>query len=396
MPVPHPATFATPDPSRRRAIGLVGGGAVLAATGLAACSSTNPSVSLEGWQPVPDTTELRRYMLAHGLLAANPHNRQPWLADLRREDEITLLCDGQRLLPETDPFGRQILIGCGGFVELAVIAAAQRGYRVQVDLFPHGAPASNTLPAGSAVARLVLQRDPGMARDPLFAQIQQRRTNKSAYDNQRQLPPALWQQITAAPPASQLLAGQVVDAAKLTAIRSLMRQCFETEMSTARTWLETARLLRVGPSEVVQHRDGIALMSPMVRFLVGVGLFDRFEVHAKGSSGFDRVMQRWLPQETGSGYFWIASQGNSRESQVNSGRAYIRAHLQASAAGADMHPQSQALQEFAEVRAAYTALPQVLGLDPAVHTVQMMARVGYAARAAEHTPRRELSSLLVT
>jgi hypothetical protein len=395
MHTPHHPAPAAQDPSRRRAIGLVGGGAVLAATALAGCSTTNPAVSLEGWQPVPATTEVRRYMLAHGLLAPNPHNRQPWLADLKREGEITLVCDGQRLLPETDPFGRQILIGCGGFIELAVIAAAQRGYRVQVDLFPQGAPASNTLPGGSTVARLVLQRDASVPADPLFAQIHERRTNKSAYDNQRQLPPALWQQVTATPPAAQLLTGQVVDAAKLTTIRSLMRQCYETEMSTARTWLETARLLRVGPAEITQHRDGIALMAPMVRFLTGVGLFDRFEVNAKGSSGFDRVMQRWLPQETGSGYFWIATQGNSREQQINSGRAYIRAHLQATAAGADMHPQSQALQEFAEVREAYTALPRVLGLDPAVHTVQMMARVGYAAAPAGHTPRRELASLLV-
>ncbi|NDB21363.1 MAG: hypothetical protein EB020_10875, partial [Proteobacteria bacterium] len=30
-----------------------------------------------------------------------------------RRELIHLICDGERLLPETDPFGRQILIGCG-------------------------------------------------------------------------------------------------------------------------------------------------------------------------------------------------------------------------------------------------------------------------------------------
>jgi nitroreductase len=29
-------------------------------------------------------------MLAHGLLAPNPHNRQPWPADLRRERQMSL------------------------------------------------------------------------------------------------------------------------------------------------------------------------------------------------------------------------------------------------------------------------------------------------------------------
>ena len=102
--------------------------------------------------------------LAHALLAPNPHKRQPWLADLRHEDEITLVLDKDRLLPETDPFGRQIWVGCGAFVELAVIAAAERGMRVDVQAFPEGEPAANQLPGGMAVARLVLKRDASLAR----------------------------------------------------------------------------------------------------------------------------------------------------------------------------------------------------------------------------------------
>ncbi len=383
------------QPSRRRAIGLVGGGLVLASTGLVGCGTANPDVSVQAWQPVPPETELRRFMLSHGLLAPNPHNRQPWLADLRREGEISLVCDGKRLLPETDPFGRQILIGCGGFIELAVMAAAQKGYGVQVDLWPQGEPAGHVLPGGRVVARLVMQRDSSVAADPLFAFILKRHTNKNAYDNQKTLPAPLWKQITSAAPDFQLLTGQVEDSARLQQLRKLMRSCYETEMSTARTWLETAHLIRVGPSEITQHRDGIALMAPMVRVLNAVGIFDRFAVPVRGTSGFDRVMQRWVPQETGSGYFWIATTGNSRSQQINTGRAYVRAHLQTTAAGADMHPQSQALQEFAEVREAYTALPRVLGLDPATHTVQMLARVGYAAAPAGPTPRRALQDLLM-
>jgi hypothetical protein len=383
------------QPSRRRAIGLVGGGLVLASTGLVGCGTANPDVSVQAWQPVPPETELRRFMLSHALLAPNPHNRQPWKADLRREGEITLVCDGERLLPQTDPFGRQILIGCGAFIELAVIAASHKGYRVQVDLWPQGEPAGSVLPGGSTVARLRVQRDSNLVADPLFASITRRRTNKSAYDNQRQVPAAVWQQITAAAPEYQLLTGQVVQADRLQQLRSLMRGCYETEMSTARTWLETAHLIRVGPGEIAQHRDGIALMAPMVRALNAVGIFDRFEVPVRGTSGFERVMQRWVPQETGTGYLWMATLGNGRSQQINTGRTYVRAHLQATAAGVDMHPQSQALQEFAEVREAYTALPRVLGLDPATHTVQMLARVGYAATPAGPTPRRALQDLLM-
>lgn len=65
----------------------------------------------------------------------------------------------------------------------------------------------------------------------------------------------------------------------------------------------------------------MAIMGRMPRLLSGVGLFDRFEVPERGSSNFQRVMQRWQPFETGSGYHWIASRGNSRRSQLDSGRA---------------------------------------------------------------------------
>ncbi len=43
--------------------------------------------------------------LAYAILAPNPHNRQPWLADLSEPDQITLTCDAERRLPATDPFG---------------------------------------------------------------------------------------------------------------------------------------------------------------------------------------------------------------------------------------------------------------------------------------------------
>ena len=381
--------------SRRRAIGLLGGGVVLASS-LSACSSTFPSAATQAWQATPDPTDLRRYMLAHALLAPNPHNRQPWLADLRREGEITLVCDKDRLLPQTDPFGRQILIGCGAFIELAVIAAAERGHRVQVEAFPDGEPAANELPGGLAVARLLIRADPALPGDPLFAQIRRRHTNKAAYDNTRQVPDSTWQPLVASATDRGLLSGALTEPTRVADVRKIARAAFETEMVTPRTWLESAHLLRIGPTEIEQHRDGISIMGTLPRVMSSLGLFDRFEVPTRGSSNFERVTERFKAEETGSGYYWIASRGNSRRSQIDTGRAYVRAQLQATALGVDMHPQSQAIQEFAEVRAQFNALHRLLGFDPAQVTIQMLARVGYGTNTAQGTPRRELAQMLKT
>lgn len=387
--------MSTPTPtSRRRFIALVGGGAVLATAPLAGCSSGVPAAAVEAWTAAPPAdADPRRFMLAHALLAPNPHNRQPWLADLRRPGEITLVCDGERLLPETDPFGRQILIGCGAFVELAVIAAAERGFRVDVQPFPDGEPGARELPGGRAVARLVLKADAGVPRDPLFAQIRRRHTHKGAYEN-RPLDAAAWSALAARAGERGVEVGGVADGAAVTRLRAIAREAWRIEMTTPRTYLESAHLLRIGGSEIARHRDGISVTGAMPALLSAVGLFDRFEVPREGSSNLERVMERYTPTESGAGFLWIATRGPARRAAFDAGRAYVRAHLEATARGLAMHPLSQALQEFPEMAGPYAAVHRALGFDPAQATVQMLARVGHPAAPAAPSPRRPLDGFV--
>jgi len=389
-------TESTPRPQRRAFIRLLGGGKTTTFTGLATggCAGGLPEAALQPWRTAPAETDLRRFMLAHALLAPNPHNRQPWIADLREPGRIHLVCDGERLLPETDPFGRQILIGCGAFIELAVIAAAERGQSVTVSLFPQGSPAPLSLPGGTVVATLSLGGPGTAARDPLFEPIRRRHTAKSAYAEGRPLPealPAAWADTAR---RHGLQAGTVTSPGEVAALRRIAREAYEIEAITPATWLESARLMRIGPDAIATHRDGISLASPMVRVLHATGLFDPMEVPQRGQTSLQRVMDRWLPFETGSGFLWLASPGHTRAQQVDAGRAYVRLHLQATAAGVEMHPLSQALQEFAEVRAPYAALHRALGVDPQRGTVQMLARTGFALQPAQPSPRRGLQAML--
>ena len=381
--------------SRRSFIGLAGGGAVLAAcVPLAGCSSDLPEAAVQPWRSPERETDTRRFMLAHALLAPNPHNLQPWIADLREGGRIHLICDGQRLLPQTDPFGRQILIGCGAFIELAVIAAAQRGVSVKVDLFPDGAPADQALPKDSRVATLVLGEPGSAPADPLFAQIVRRHTRKSAYANDRALPQTLVGNWAETASRFGLRSGLVSGAAAMDPIRRITREAYEIETTTARTWLESARVMRIGPGAIAANPDGISLNSPMLRALHTLGFFDPMEVPARGSKALERVMERWVPFETASGFLWLASADNTRAAQLAVGRAYVRAHLLATAAGVDMHPLSQALQEFAEMRGPREALHRALGVSG--QTLQMLSRVGFATEPRGPSPRRSLESVLRT
>ncbi len=116
---------------RRSFIRVLGGGMVLAAApAMVACSSALPPEAVAAWQaPAPPAagSDVRRWILAHAILAPHSHNLQSWLVDLRQPGEIALYCDRTRLLPETDPFSRQIMMSQGTFLEVLDLAARQQG-----------------------------------------------------------------------------------------------------------------------------------------------------------------------------------------------------------------------------------------------------------------------------
>ena len=126
--------------NRRQALGIIGGGTILAAAGGGAlfASTRTPERALAPWSAAGGYDEPRRRALSYAVLAPNPHNRQPWLVDLSAPDRVTLYRDKERDLPHTDPYARQLTIGLGCFLELMTIAASQTGHKVDLDLFPEG------------------------------------------------------------------------------------------------------------------------------------------------------------------------------------------------------------------------------------------------------------------
>ena len=164
--------------------------------------------------------------------------------------------------------------------------------------------------------------------------------------------------------------------------------------------MESVHLTRVGPGEILKHRDGISLNSPFIRAVDAVGMFDRKNPPAEGSEAYKTMMSRFEGHSrTAMGFVWLTGR-NRRADQVNAGRAYVRAQLQATALGVGMHPMSQALQEFAEMAPHYERAHQLMLGRPAPRTaddetVQMFCRLGYTAAPAPATPRRPLGVFVV-
>jgi hypothetical protein len=378
---------------RRAFIRLAGGGVVLAAgTG---CSSQLPPEAIAAWNgPPAGEADPRRWALAWAILAPHSHNLQSWLVDLRQPGEILLSCDLARTLPETDPLARQIMMSHGTFLELLDMALRERGQRAEIMLFPQGPFGPAKLDA-RPVARIRVQPDANVQRDPLFAMIKRRHTNREGYDMRLPQPGAV-QRIADSVRGYPVRVGFTRGAAaELEQHRAIAREAWRIELVTPRTILESYKWLRIGPKEIAEHRDGIAVNQPLARAAAALGLFDRNKAPGPDDSvtrqqlrDFDEKLQA-TPA-----FFWLVTEGNDRATQVNAGRAYVRAQLAAAAQDLGMQPLSQALQEYPEMAQPYADIHDLLQAPRPAQTVQMWTRLGYGP-AIEPAPRRGLQAQLV-
>jgi hypothetical protein len=388
---------------RRGFVRLMGGGVVLAAApALVACSSALPAEAVAAWQPPPPPApggDVRRWLLAHAILAPHSHNLQSWLVDLRQPGEIALYCDRTRLLPETDPFSRQIMMSQGTFLEVLDLAARQLGLRADITLFPQGEFDPRSAPANGLTARIRVAPDASVRPDPLFGQVLRRHTNRSAYEMKAPDAAALQAIEAAARDWGDRLALRVGFAgpqdARIAEHRAIAREAWRIELVTPRTVLESYRVLRIGPDEIARHRDGISLNDPMVRALTAVGLFDRSRPPGPDDSATTGQIRDFATKiEATPAFFWMVTDGNDRRTQVQAGRAYVRAQLAATAQGLSMHPLQQALQEYPEQAGPYAAIHRLLGAERPGQTVQMWARLGYAPPVGP-APRRGVGAHLM-
>ena len=251
----------------RRKLIVGAGAATLALVGSAGVWRVTrmPRTASAPWMLDPKPpTDIRLDAFRHAILAPNPHNRQPWLIKLEGSDGALISCDLDRRLPETDPFDRQITIGFGTFLELARIAAAERGVRIDITPFLDGEPQPHL--NARPIARLRFIPDATIQRDPLFAAITKRRTTREPYDLSRPVPDAIARQVSDGT--------YTTNPQQIAKIRAIAMAGIKIEQMIPRTNMESVRLMRIGHDQVDANPDGIALTGPLMEALKLVGQLD--------------------------------------------------------------------------------------------------------------------------
>lgn len=337
-------------------------------------------------------------LVQSAILAANPHNSQPWLFRVD-ETRVDVFADPARNISNIDPFLREKHVGLGCAVENAVLTARALGYRPGVRLLPDPADPAH-------VARIDLtpgNLTPGdLVVSKLYDAIPNRHTNRAAYDVERPVPPEVLGAIAALNTELDIDLRWFTGAARgpfgeatVAATEALVADAEQMQGSDA--WL------RLGWDQTQGERDGISL-------------------DANGSSLWQRSFLKMLPNsQLGGGAqsnnvfrsatasvqvptaaafgLIVVRDADSDVQRLDGGRFWQRLHLWATAEGLAVQPLSQTTERADRERqlglepVSGRALAGLIG-DSGWRAL-MPFRVGYPTEAALASPRRALQEVLV-
>ncbi|PHS15899.1 MAG: twin-arginine translocation pathway signal protein [Kangiella sp.] len=361
---------------RRNFLKVVGSSSVIlaASTSMIGCSTISGPSADQPWHIAGSNyKDFRMRALSWAILAPNPHNRQPWLVKMIGADSLVLSLDTERMLPETDPYNRQIMIGMGCFSELLRLAAAEDGYHLVIDWFPDGVVSETGTLDNRAIASIQFVK--GAEPDGLFKQVSKRRSFKKEFLD-KIIDSNILNKIEDAQIEGALinLNNESIFVEKM---RKLTIKAMDVELSTERTYLESINLLRIGSDEVKANPDGISLNGYSFTILRMLGLFTHEDARDMNSSGYKQSAEDLLSVlDSAYGYVWITTPGNNRLDQIKAGQNYLRVNLKVTELGLKIHPISQSLQEYDEMGGSMENVNKLTGVN-APERLQMLARLGY-------------------
>lgn len=340
-------------------------------------------------------------LAAHGLLASNGHNMQPWKIRLDKNNPMVfyLYADRERSTDEVDPYARQMMITQGTFLEYVKIAGDESGYRTAIELFPDGAYNEQKLwetMETKPIARITLTKTNPQS-SPLYDSLFLPDTNRAAY-----LPDKLTSeqinQLEALNADPGLRMEIFQDEENVKKLGSYAMQAATIEAGVSRVMKESEIIFRANEYQKNKYRYGFSVEGQgtsgiMRHFMQGMATL--FPSMNSGKAASDMFIQSARTSvDSSPAYALIITGDNSRSSQVESGMLYSRLILNAQRLGIVMQPLSQALEEYPEMKEPYTAIYRDYASDGG--TIQMLVRLGRPSKKVPQSMRRDVMDLIVS
>ena len=322
------------------------------------------------------------------ILAASPHNTQPWTFLITDNDTVDVFVDPKRTIGSVDPYRREQHVGLGCAVENLTLACQARGLRPVVTL----------LPAGDAdrVAHVALTQAPPQGSD-LHDAISSRHTDRGPYANRR-LSAATLADLVDTTDLQAVSLTWITDPAAMRALGQLLVDAAIAVVGDEQQSKDGFAWFRSDNDAVQKHRDGLSLdaqgLSPMV---LALGKLLPASSRTAGDT-FWLTQTRTVHTKTAAAYGVItAADPDDRLTQLLAGRLLQRTHLTATARGVALQHMNQVTERIDAERIAAaepTFGPRFDRLLPTGARPVVTFRVGWPSRAARPSPRRAVQDVL--
>lgn len=325
--------------------------------------------------------------VAAAILAANPHNSQPW-AFVVTDTSVDVLADATRHTGTLDALGRELRIGLGCALENLVLAAGARGLVPSLTLWPDG-------PDSDLAARVDLTEGSAET-SPLYDAIGDRHTDRGPYTSEAVAPETL---------------AELVDPTGLPGVAVHLVTTEDERASLGRLLVDAATAItedeemsrdsfawfRSDADAVRRHRDGLTLdVQGMPQAMLTVAKLLPASSRATGDR-FWVTQTRDVHTKTAAAYGVITvADPYDPTTQLLGGRLLQRVHLRATRAGLALHHMNQITERIDRERdggRSATFAPRFAELLPAGSLPLGVFRVGHGVREPALSPRRPVAEV---
>ncbi len=396
-PVGEGGTPHSAGPSRRhvlRAFGIGGATVLVAGTGAlsyrvldSGALSPGGGHAYDPWQ-VWHGTPGAVGAVACAVLAANPHNTQPWTFHVT-DTSIDVSADPTRTIGTVDPLLREQHIGLGCAVENLTLGCRARGLQPTLTLLPDGAGAARI----AHVALTPVRVTPSA----LYDAIGRRHTDRGPYAESH---------LTAGDLASLVdpidLTGialhWIAEPGPMSSMGSLLVDAATALTHNEQQSKDSFAWFTGSNDEVQRRRDGMTLdaqgLSPLT-----LGLGKILPAYSRSEGDTFWVEQTLTVQtRTAAAYGVItAPDAGDRLAQLAAGQLLQRVHLTATDRGLALQPMNQVTERIDRERtigAAATFAARFASLLPTGSEPVLAFRVGHPILDARPSPRRALQDVL--
>jgi nitroreductase len=348
------------------------------------------------------------------ILAASPHNTQPWLFKVTNSS-IELYIDTARNVGALDPFLREEHIGMGCALENLMLAAAAHGYRATATLAPgklvpgelgpdkSGANKSGLIPHESKLELLAhVDLVSGQREESeLYDAIPRRHTNRSAYNPDQPVPPLFVDTLSRLASAERdirlFLFTAEADRKKIVEISSAANTQIYSDPEIKRG---SDQWIRANWSEVQKFRDGLSIdasgLPPIaagMAKMIPLWLLERAASRSQANAYAELMLTAPLI-----GIIAVHDRYD-REHCLHAGRIWQRAHLLATARGLAGRPCNESVEMIDHEKALgkpalrASLLAEVLG--DATWQPTFVFYMGHPKGSAYASPRRSIEDVIL-